>query len=284
MIKLIATDLDGTLFYPKRRLTLTTKANKEFLRDFYKAGGKVVLVTGRSFHLASKVEKKVGIPISIVGCNGAFVYEDGKFIIENPLDNNSLINFYNEIKNKYGVTVWMVFDNTDKLKITVHVGGKVTKLGARIGNRLQFSYKENFIAGEKKFVDCLTSNVNYKLMPVFGITNISYKRTKDAYIALKAKYSDKFTIVASKNAMEITAPNINKANVLKEYIKMLGINEDEVAVIGDSENDLVMFDGFKNSFVMSHAQDEIKERANTVVDSVSDLRKYLLNDDKTLKE
>lgn len=284
MIKLIATDLDGTLFYPKRHMTLTTKANKEFLRDFYKAGGKVVLVTGRSFHIASKVEKKTGVPISIIGCNGAFVYEDGKFIIENPLDNNELINLYNELKNKYGIGVWMVFDNSDKLKITVHVGGKVTKLGARIGNRLQFSYKENFIAGEKKFVDCLSNNVNYKLMPVFGITRIAYKRCKDAYIALQANYSDKFTIVASKNAMEITAPNINKASVLKQYISKLGIEEDEVAVIGDSENDIVMFDTFKNSFVMSHAKKEIQERANTVVDSVSDLRKYVLNDDKTLKE
>ena len=53
MIKLLATDLDGTLFYPKRKFTLMTRKNAKFLKDFYNAGGKVMLVTGRNYNIAS---------------------------------------------------------------------------------------------------------------------------------------------------------------------------------------------------------------------------------------
>ena len=57
MIKLLATDLDGTLFYPKRKFTLMTRKNAKFLKDFYNAGGKVMLVTGRNYNIA--LDKKV---------------------------------------------------------------------------------------------------------------------------------------------------------------------------------------------------------------------------------
>ena len=36
MIKLIATDLDGTLFYPKKRITVLSKENRKFLKRIYR--------------------------------------------------------------------------------------------------------------------------------------------------------------------------------------------------------------------------------------------------------
>lgn len=38
MIKVIATDLDGTLFYPKRKLHLISKKNKQFLQNALESG------------------------------------------------------------------------------------------------------------------------------------------------------------------------------------------------------------------------------------------------------
>ena len=47
MIKVLATDLDGTLFYPKRKISLISGKNKKFLRKFVKEGKKVILVTAK---------------------------------------------------------------------------------------------------------------------------------------------------------------------------------------------------------------------------------------------
>ncbi len=283
MIKLIATDLDGTLFYPKRKLTLMTRKNAEFLKDFYHAGGKVVLVTGRNYLIASKVEHKLGIPISIVGCNGSFVYENGKYVETFPMDNEKVFNMYNYLKGKFGIGIWMVFDSTDSLKITVQIGGKIIQCGAIIGNALNFSYAEKFINGEKPFINAITNNTLYKLMPVFGINKEACKNAAQAKMALEDLYGNDFTIVQSKNAMEITKKGVNKADSLKKYLELIGVKEDEVAVIGDSENDITMFDNFKNSFVMSHAKDFVKAKANTEVEGVFSLRDYVLTEDGKLK-
>ena len=56
MIKLIATDLDGTLFYPKRRLTGMIKENKKFLKSFLNSGKDVLIASGRSTGMLSKLE------------------------------------------------------------------------------------------------------------------------------------------------------------------------------------------------------------------------------------
>ena len=48
MGKIIATDLDGTLFYPKDKNEMIYKPNLFFLQSFIDDGGKVILISGRS--------------------------------------------------------------------------------------------------------------------------------------------------------------------------------------------------------------------------------------------
>ena len=46
--KLIATDLDGTLFYPKKRIKMISKKNLRFLRDRIDKENHIVIVSGRN--------------------------------------------------------------------------------------------------------------------------------------------------------------------------------------------------------------------------------------------
>ena len=57
MIRTIATDLDGTLFYPKRMFRLISTANRQFVRNASEAGKDVILVTGRNLFVPGKVKK-----------------------------------------------------------------------------------------------------------------------------------------------------------------------------------------------------------------------------------
>jgi hydroxymethylpyrimidine pyrophosphatase-like HAD family hydrolase len=93
-----------------------------------------------------------------------------------------------------------------------------------------------------------------------------------------------FTIAKAGQALEITAGGVNKARTLNEYIAAKGIKPDEVAVVGDSFNDLPLIEAFKNSFVMSSGEEEVKPKARYIIKSVSDIREYVLNEDKTLKD
>ena len=45
--KVLVTDLDGTLFFPKRHLVMIPKKNVEFLRKWVAAGNRLVLNSSR---------------------------------------------------------------------------------------------------------------------------------------------------------------------------------------------------------------------------------------------
>jgi Cof subfamily protein (haloacid dehalogenase superfamily) len=283
MIKLLATDLDGTLFYPKRKFRLMTSANRHFLKDFYHAGGKILLVTGRDTRIASKVQSQLKIDITILGCNGAFVYENGKTIINHPMDNKKLMDVYIQMRNKYGIICWMLFDDTPDVKIAATNIGKFLSALAIVGNFFNGNYAEKYIISEKAMLQAIAKGTCYKLMPIFGLGKKAIERARISTISVNDIFKDSFTFSQDKIAMEITAAGVNKGKALIEYIDAIGIKADEVAVVGDSNNDVPMFHAFPNSFVMASGIEEAKSEAAHVVRRVSDIRDYVMTADGKLK-
>ena len=59
MNKVIATDLDGTLLYPKDKKNIVCKPNLYFLQSFIDKGGKVIIVSGRSLAYGLRVKERI---------------------------------------------------------------------------------------------------------------------------------------------------------------------------------------------------------------------------------
>lgn len=275
MIKLLGIDLDGTLLYPKRRFSIMTRKNANFLKEFIAQGGKVVLVSGRNPMMKSKIEKKIGHPVSLLGCNGSFLVEGNQVVQGNPMPNDILLQIYSKLRKNFGIISWLLFDASDRMHLVTHgVSGAFVAL-AKFINSLSFQYRETFVYGEKEFIKALQTGVNYKIMPVFGIGKKAKERALQAFIAVNDLYQDKVTICASNNALEISAINTNKAQALLNYIQKENISPDEVAVIGDSGNDIIMFEAFKNSFVMDHADSHVACHAKYKIHRVSDVKKFI---------
>ena len=101
--KVIATDLDGTLFYPKKRLRMINTDNKLFLRKFIDQGGRVVLVSGRNLRYLEKVKRKLKRPVDAIGCNGAFIKVDNQFIKKSPMNNLRLLKVLNDMNKRFKI-------------------------------------------------------------------------------------------------------------------------------------------------------------------------------------
>src|SRR5574344_1842014 len=153
MIKLLATDLDGTLFYPKRRIHMVTRKNKRLIQDFEKAGGEVVLVTGRSMGTADKINKKLKSHVALLGCDGAFVYSDKTMKERYPIHRKDLMELYMRMRAEYGIIGWIAFDDTNKVKIAPTCISKPLSLLAGFANFLQGAYAEKFVFSEKILVE-----------------------------------------------------------------------------------------------------------------------------------
>jgi len=284
MIKLIATDLDGTLFYPKRRFTLMTRRNKKFLRDFYKSGGEIILVTGRSKRVPDKVANRLDIKASVLGCNGAFFYEDNTYKYDHPINQQLFLKVYMKLRRNYGIIGWLLLDNTDKMKVSAPTTSSMVIMFARLLNKFNFSYAERYVMGETQFLDAVSQGKCYKLMPVFGLGKRGEEKAKAAQIALLDTFGDRLDITLAGVSLEITLKGINKGNALKDYLKLKNIKEDEVIVVGNADNDISMLSQFKYSFAMKSGEANAKRVSNYLVDEVSDIRDFIMDENGNMKE
>ena len=65
-MKVLATDLDGTLFYPRSKTRCISKKNVKFLRKWIDAGNKLVLVTSRSAEFCKRLEDEIDRPFDLI--------------------------------------------------------------------------------------------------------------------------------------------------------------------------------------------------------------------------
>ena len=77
MVRVIATDLDGTLLTPRKKFTLVAKENKDYLKNFY---GDIVLVSGRNPRFCAKICNCLKIHHNFVALNGALIVKNGNVI------------------------------------------------------------------------------------------------------------------------------------------------------------------------------------------------------------
>ncbi|MFA6829505.1 MAG: HAD hydrolase family protein [Bacilli bacterium] len=283
MIKLIATDLDGTLFYPKNPFIGTSAKNKKFLRRYIDNGGQVLVASGRSTNIIPFLEKALKNKITLLGCNGGFICEDNQLKENYPLDSDKLLELYVTMREDFDIICWFLFDEKDTIYISCTE--RMTDLilyGTLIGNSINGVYRENLCPDEKIFLNRIATHNVYKMMPIFGLGKKGRQKASEAYLPFKAKFGDCFDIAVSNNSLEITSKGADKGSGIEKYCLDNNIDKNDVIVIGDSGNDLSMFGRFPHSFCMEHSPQHIKSQANHVVKRVYDLEKYL-SDPELLK-
>ena len=278
MIKALATDLDGTLFYPKRKMRLLRSKNKKFLKEFHEQGNQIILVTGRNKDVASKVAKSINNDnIIIIGCNGGFVAKGNETVIKNPIDHKDARTLFDLLCKDKKVKSILIFTDKHNIILDDTPLNPLYRLIGYIGMNAQGVYTEKFIRGRKYVYEMLDDETEqiYKIMPWYGIGIHGDDYARDASIAYKQSVGDSFEVLWSWDAVEFVKKGINKAVILKDILRELNIREEDTYVVGDSGNDVPLFHNFENSFVMSHASEEVKKEAKNVVDSVADLKDFI---------
>lgn len=277
MIRLLATDLDGTLLYPKNRLLGIPGKNRRFLKDLFSRNIDVVYVSGRNTAFVPYL-RRLGHPVSLLGCNGAYLYQDGILRDTHPMDRTKLLRLILELSGRYGIFAFFLFDEKEPLYVFFQNLPTPYILSLLVGNRLNGAYREKLIVGKEAFFDKVQNSDNYKLMLTFGIGEEAKRRARNAYLSVSDIARGDFRVAVSGSSLEITAEGVDKGVGLLEYCRKNGIDPSEVLVVGDSGNDIPMFERFTHSFAMERAPSFVKEKANHVVPSVHDLQKYVEDD------
>ena len=277
MGKLLAIDLDGTLFYPKRKRKCICKKNVKFLRKWIDAGNKVVLVTSRSTQFTEKLKDEIQRPIDFINCCSSQIISDDKMIYEKSMPNEKLKLILSFIEKTYQpIALLMTSENHPCI---VKYNRKVNPFYLwfyRIWRWFQFSYREPYVYDNDLFEKELNSSKIYKIMVFIGLRKNKTKISKETNKELREAFTD---IESSWTAQvnELTPAGCNKGDGVARYCELKNINSDDVYVIGDSGNDITMFNKFhEHSFCMKRGHPSVRKYAKTIVSRVYKLEDILM--------
>lgn len=248
-IKIIATDLDGTLMSPDH-ITVTERTKSALLKAHEK-GIKIAVATGRTLGFIIPVTNQIPFVDYAVFSNGASVYNMRKkeIIIKNHISTETTA----LLLKRLGAT---------NVYYNVYTDGKVYTQKDKQQYYTNCDLPEEFLklfAASTTVCENLCEELNGKSTEIIAVYSTDE--------ALRKSIADYFTslgllVTASlKDEIEVTAPSANKGTALSEICSALGIDRQEAMAFGDAMNDMPMIEFAGYSFAMGNACDELKKKA-----------------------
>lgn len=202
--------------------------------------------------------------------NGSEVYDEDENLVFQNFFNNKYLEEVCEIMNKHDVP-HMIF-TTDGFYTTTNPVEVRRRFIERIGKIKNQEMAHIFATNMDKPCNNLVQIEDIqefaKTKKVLKVEGFHYnsKPVEDVKKELE-KFTELSHLSTGKNNVEVTNLTATKGLALKRYCEYANIKKDEVMVMGDSHNDLSMFELFKYSFAPENSIQEIKDYAYKVVKS-----------------
>lgn len=273
-IKLIATDLDGTLM-SEDHLTISD-FTLNVLKTAHQNGVKLAIVTGRPYSLTDYVVNQIPFVDFVISANGASVFDNSK---------NKTV-YTNLIPNNDARKIISYF-LTQKVFFEVYIDG---------ASHYQSDFEKYFVGTEfpsefvKHVMETMYSHDDLlEYLGDRGIEKITLYCLKDEDYP---KYISKFnefdfsSSISFESSLEATSKTAHKGNALKGLSQLLDITPNEIMSFGDAGNDIPMLEYAHYSFAMENATEECKRHARFIAKSnaqdgvAHEIIKYVLNNNE----
>ncbi len=275
MPKLFAIDLDGTLFYPKKRISLVSKQNVAFLKFAIAKGHQVVFVTSRNRFFVEKVLKQINLDLDFVCRNGCMAIHQHQLILDQSMTSKDVENVMKYIQSRHRRFMFSIDTKNESNLVFTSNYVWYLDLIYRLYYLLQGRYREDYKKDNVYFMKQVQGDaVIQRLLIYFGISKqgkrLALKESKN----LRKKFPH-LEIAWINGLIEVATLGTNKATALKLLIKKKGIKPKDVIVVGDSGNDIPMFKAFSQSYCMDHAHPEVKKYAKHLIKRVYNLKETI---------
>ncbi len=254
-IRLIVTDLDGTLMAPDH-VTVTERTKKALL-DAHNRGVKTAIATGRTISLIGMVTQQVDFIDYVIYSNGAAVYDRV---------NKKLI--YTAFFPTQKALELAAYLESEPLFYEMYANGwsYVPKEKASLfdGGALPPEFIEK-ITENVNFVEDMAQVVRRSDVEKFNVSSMAPDRA--AAITDRLKHFDGADWTSSlpdsnvQNQMELMRSGVHKGSAVSGMCQALDILPEEVMAFGDAENDCTMLRFAGWSFAMGNACDACRAAA-----------------------
>ena len=260
MIRLIATDLDGTLLNAQHMMDPTILHNMD---QVLKTGCVICFATGRDTKSTLNIGNR---PIYRICMNGAVIVDpDGQIIYQKAIQASIIeelmatfpqVNFeYVGLHAKYSL-----YSKERKRKELENNSFWNGEVHPSVLKMLEAQY-----VFDSTQEDILSQ-------PIYKINSWPLEKTGKQVDRWIRNHSESIVNTPfMPDCFEITHKQVNKGNAVRVLCQLLGIKESETAVYGDGLNDLSMLEAFEHSYAPIDGMDQAKKKANTII---GDSRQY----------
>lgn len=250
MIKLIATDLDGTLL---RRDGTVSDRTRSALRAARDAGLVVVFVTGRPPRWLDEAVDQTGHVGIAVGANGAVIYdvERGAITESFPITPELILGVAHEIREAFpDVSFGVEFGDGFAAEPNYIHDWQINPRLDRNGNPIPDP-------PTGALVDIVDRPALKLLAKDHGADVDTFLTSIDDLLIGRASV----THSSSFGLLEISAYGVTKATGLEHVAELHGVDAEEVVAVGDMPNDIAMLRWAGSSYAVANAHPAAKVAA-----------------------
>lgn len=251
MIKLIASDVDGTLV-PDGTFNINPEIY-DIIKKLKEKGIVFAAASGRQYASIKRLFAPVAGDIYYISDNGGFVIDSNdNTLAANAMDKQLVKAIVRDAMRIFDVSIMLAGRDY------VYLDKNSDQLYRWIHDEYRFDIK---------CVDDLT-------LVEDDITKVSLYHPTDAEGAVREwfydKWQDKAALAcAGLNWVDCNRSDVNKGNALKLIMDKLHVTDDEVMVFGDNINDIGMIRCAKYSYAVGSARQEVLAAARFVTDTMA---------------
>ena len=262
-IRVIATDMDGTLLDPKGQLDLPRL--EKILDQLDQRGIRFVIATGNEIHRMRQLLGHLAERVVLVVANGARVFEHNELLQAQTWDEDMVDKALAHFKGR---------ECQDQFVVTAMNGGFVK-------NGTVFTELDKFMTPEMieklyqrmNFVDEFDSSLFGGVLKMSMV--VGEERSDSVLQEINDLFDGRVRAVSSGyGCIDILQDGIHKAWGLEELLKRWNLKPEQIMAFGDSENDIEMLELAGISYAMENAEETVKRVATKVAPANSQAGVY----------
>ena len=262
-IRVIATDMDGTLLDPKGQLDLPRL--EKILDKLDQCDIRFVIATGNEVHRMRQLLGHLAERVVLVVANGARIFENNELIQAQTWDDAMVDKALAHFKGR---------ECQDQFVVTGMNGGFV-KEGTVFTELDKFMTPEMIekLYQRMNFVDEFDSSL------FGGVLKMSMVVGEERLDSVLQEVNDLFdgrvrAVSSGYGCIDILQDGIHKAWGLVELLKRWNLKPEQIMAFGDSENDIEMLELAGISYAMENAEEAVKRVATKVAPANSQAGVY----------
>lgn len=266
-IKLIVTDMDGTLLNEK--MQISDRASEAIYRA-QQAGLDFAVATGRTADSGYSMIKEKGLACAFIELNGARMFNANEELqFTRGIQQNDAKTII-DIMGNYGIHNQFYTDNaiytTNSTEEYIESYAKVFKSinqnlsDDKLMEMMAEYLSENNIQTIDSY-DFLYLDSNHNLLKAIFNAVDDPSILKVIQKDIESNSENLIVTSASTHNIEINHKKANKGQAVSEYAAMRGYKPSEVITIGDNINDFTMLEWAEHSYAVANAHNNVKKIA-----------------------